>query len=98
MNTDKKKFFIRKDEQGTLTSSTDLDLIDRKDGEVWLMNHIFINPDKHDDHEISLLLEEVISFIKDSNKKIWPLDPIAITYFKKHPELNDFWYHKPVNF
>lgn len=97
MKTEKKKFFTRKTAE-TITSRTDLDLITRKDRQVWVMNHLFINPDQHDPHEISLLMEEVITFVKQTNYQIWPLDPIAIAYFKKHPELNQLWYHKPYNF
>ena len=32
---------------------------------------------------------------RTEHKKVWPLDPIAIKYFEKHPELNDIWYHRP---
>ena len=94
---DNKKVFTRKASNDVLTSETVLDLIDRKDESVWVMNHIFINPDQHDEHEISLLMDEVMEFIKDSNKKIWPLDPIAIIYFEQHSELTKYWYHKPAN-
>lgn len=98
MTKETKKVFILKNTADILTSRTDLDLIKRSDQEVWLMNHIFINPEQHDQHEISLLMEKVIAFVKETNNPVWPLDPIAIKYFQKHPELNKLWYHKPANF
>lgn len=94
--TDTKKYFIQKNsDNDQLTSSTDIDLIHRKDKTVWVMNHIFLNPDEHDEHELSLLMQKVVSYVQDTNYPIWPLDPIAIKYFEKHPELADIWYHKP---
>ncbi|WP_281829118.1 MULTISPECIES: hypothetical protein [Lactobacillus] len=62
------------------------------------MNHLFLNPEQHDQHEISLIMHDVVVFVQESEKKIWPLDPIAIKYFKQHPELEAIWYHKPFNF
>lgn len=91
----KKYFTLTNSDNGRITSRTDLDLIERKDETVWVMNHIFLNPDEHDPHELSLLMEQVIDYVKKSGKKIWLLDPIAIKYFEKHPELNDIWYHMP---
>lgn len=93
----KKIFTQTNSADGQITSSTDIDLIKRNDGNVWVMNHIFLNPDQHDDHELSLLINDVISYIKTSSYPLWPLDPIAIKYFEKHPELNDLWYHKPYD-
>lgn len=98
MTEETKKFFTLRNEDDIITSRTDLDLITRSDQEVWVMNHIFINPDHHDEHEISILMKKVVAFVKESQKQIWPLDPIAIKYFEKHPELKDLWYHKPFNF
>lgn len=95
MTEETKKFFTLKNNDDIITSRTDLDLINRPDQKVWVMNHIFINPDNHNEHEISILMEKVVKFVKESNKQVWPLDPIAIKYFKKHPELDDIWYHKP---
>lgn len=40
-------------------------------------------------------MKKVIDFVKESNHKIWPLDPIAIEYFKRHSELRDIWAEKP---
>lgn len=78
-----------------LTSRTDIDLIEKNGEKIWVMNHIFINPTEHDEHEISLLMEKVLDFIKTTKQKIWPLDPIAIEYFNRHPELTDIWAEKP---
>ncbi|TSO25867.1 N-acetyltransferase [Lactobacillus sp. LL6] len=80
-----------------LTSRTDIDLIKKNNQQIWVMNHIFINPTNHDEHEISLLMEKVINFIKQSGISIWVLDPIAIEYFKKHPELNNIWAEQPFS-
>lgn len=89
----KEIFEIKVDE--ILTSRTDIDLIEKNNEKIWVMNHIFINPVEHDQHEISLLMKKVIDFVKESNHKIWPLDPIAIEYFKRHSELRDIWVEKP---
>lgn len=95
-NTETKKYFTLSNSNDVqITSRTDLDLIKRKDATVWVMNHIFLNPDEHDPHEISLLMKQVLAYVQESGKKVWPLDPIAIKYFEKHPELNDIWYHHP---
>lgn len=91
----KKYFTLTNSDDNQITSRTDLDLIKRKDETVWVMNHVFLNPDKHDPHEITLLMKQVITYVQESGKKVWPLDPIAIKYFEKHPELNDLWYHQP---
>lgn len=80
-----------------LTSKTDLTLIEKNNEQIWVMNHIFINPNQHSEHEISLLMKKVITFVKESKLKIWPLDPIAIKYFKMHPELADMWTQKPYS-
>ena len=80
-----------------LTSRTDLDLINRNNQQVWVMNHIFINPDQHDEHEISLLMQKVTDFVKESGFPVWVLDPIAIEYFKMHPELENIWTQKPFS-
>lgn len=93
----KKYFTLTNSDHQQITSRTDLDLLKRKDESVWIMNHIFLNPDQHDPHELSLLMNRVIPYIKESGYKVWPLDPIAIKYFKKHPELNNIWYHRPFN-
>jgi predicted GNAT family acetyltransferase len=42
-----------------------------------------------------LLMKQVLAYVQESGKKVWPLDPVAIKYFEKHPELNDIWYHRP---
>ncbi|WP_308557673.1 hypothetical protein [uncultured Lactobacillus sp.] len=98
MSEETKKYFtLSNSDNGQITSQTDLDLINRKDETVWVMNHIFLNPDEHDPHELSLLMNQVIKYVQESNKKVWPLDPIAIKYFEKHPELNEIWYHKPFS-
>ena len=94
---EKKKYFTLKTSDDQITSSTDIDLIERKDATVWIMNHIFLNPDEHDPHELSLLMEKVISYTQESGYPIWPLDPIAITYFEKHPEYETIWYHRPFS-
>lgn len=40
--TDTKKYFIQRNgSDKQITSSTDIDLIQRKDKTVWVMNHIF---------------------------------------------------------
>lgn len=80
-----------------LTSRTDIDLIKKANQQIWVMNHIFINPTNHDKHEISLLMKKVTSFVKHSGFSIWVLDPIAIEYFKMHPELNDIWTEQPFS-
>ena len=98
MSEETKKYFtLSNSDNGQITSQTDLDLINRKDETVWVMNHIFLNPDEHDPHELSLLMNQVIKYVQESNKKVWPLDPIAIKYFEKHPELNEIGYHKPFS-
>lgn len=94
-NETKKYFTLTNSNDGQITSRTDLDLIQRKDANIWVMNHIFINPATHDEHEIGLLMKQVMIYVQKSGKKVWPLDPIAIKYFEKHPELKAFWYHKP---
>ena len=93
----KKYFTLTNSNNNQITSRTDLDLIHRPDETVWIMNHIFLNPDEHDPHELSLLMKQVIKYIQESCKRVWPLDPIAIKYFEKHPELSDLWYHRPFN-
>lgn len=93
----KKCFTLTNSDNQQITSRTDLDLLKRKDGSVWVMNHVFLNPDQHDPHELSLLMAQVIAYVKKSGHKVWPLDPIAIKYFEKHPELKDIWYHRPFN-
>lgn len=93
-----KKYFTRKNDNDIITSRTDLNLIERKNKTVWIMNHLFLNPEQHDQHEISLIMHDVVVFVQESEKKIWPLDPIAIKYFKQHPELEAIWYNKPFNF
>lgn len=80
-----------------LTSRTDIDLIEKNGEKIWVMNHIFINPTEHDQHEISLLMNQVVDFIKENKQKIWPLDPIAIEYFRMHPELNNIWVEQPYS-
>ena len=94
--TDTKKYFIQRNgSDKQITSSTDIDLIQRIDKTVWVMNHIFLNPDEHDEHELSLLMQEVITYVKNTDYPIWVLDPIAIKYFEKYPDLKNIWYHKP---
>ena len=52
----KKYFTLTNSNNNQITSRTDLDLIHRPDETVWIMNHIFLNPDEHDPHELSLLM------------------------------------------
>lgn len=91
-----KVFTLCTSSNNVITSSTSLQLIKRQDS-VWVMNHIFINPATHNEHELSLLFTKVLAFIRQSNYPVWPLDPIAIHYLKKHPEYHSLWYHAPYS-
>ena len=92
-----KTFILKNTSNNQISSKTTLTLIKRADTNFWVMNHLFLNPAEHDKHELSLLLQEVISYVRSTDIKVWPLDPIAIQYFKKHPQLNDIWHHQPFS-
>lgn len=93
----KKVFILTNSPQNQPSSKTELILISRPDGEVWAMGHIFLNPDQHAPHELSQLLAQVVDFVQKSGKKLWPLDPLAIQYLYRHPELKELWYNPPFS-
>lgn len=93
----KKIFRLTNSPQNQPSSKTELILIPRQDEEVWVMGHIFLNPDQHAPHELSQLLAQVVDFVQKSGKRLWVLDPLAIQYLYKHPELNNLWYEPPFS-
>ncbi len=40
-------------------------------------------------------MDTVLDIAKESGYPIWPLDPLIIDYFEKHPEFHQIWYHRP---
>lgn len=97
------QFFKTYDNNHELLCHWTMDLITRRDGKVWVMNHLFINPKlKINSQEYNLQVNDEMNtlkiFGKKSNYPIWPLDPMVIEYFKKHPDFHKFWYHAPADY
>lgn len=83
------------DDNNVLTSSWTMDKIKRNDGTVWVMNHFFINPNSNLEAALAKEMPTALSVAQESDYPIWPLDPIVIDYFEKHPEFHKIWYHRP---
>ncbi|MDF7639618.1 hypothetical protein PT285_09420 [Lactobacillus sp. ESL0791] len=94
---DPHQFFEEYDDDDVLICRWTMDKIKRKDGEVWVMNHFFINPsyEKKQQEVLAHRMETALLIAKESKIKIWPLDPMIIAYFSKHPKFDKYWYHKP---
>ena len=96
---DPHQFFETYDNNDVLVCRWTMDQIDRKDGTVWVMNHFFFVPTEDSKKSMPRLLDDemdtVLDIAKESGYPIWPLDPLIIDYFEKHPEFHKIWYHRP---
>ncbi|MBA1392564.1 hypothetical protein EQ500_01435 [Lactobacillus sp. XV13L] len=92
---DPHQFFETHDDDDVLTCRWTMDRIERNDGPVWIMNHMFINPDADRDQVLRKEMHTVQLIARESHVPVWPLDPMVIDYFKIHPEFDRIWYHKP---
>ncbi len=93
---DPHQFFQAEDDNGVIISRWTMDKCKRKDGEVWVMNHFFINPNMNKDQVLAEEMRTAMFIAQESNLPIWPLDPQVIDYFGEHPEFAKIWYHRPV--
>lgn len=89
------QFFETYDDHHLFASRYTIDLINRKDGKVWIMNHFFVNPEKDFNQELAKEMPKLQLIAQKSGYPIWPLDPGVIAYFKEHSEYYSIWYHKP---
>lgn len=90
------QFFQTNDDDNVMICRWTMDKIDRQDGQVWVMNHFFINPNANKVQILDKEMGTAIDIAQKSNLPIWPLDPMIIDYFAEHPEFANIWYHKPV--
>lgn len=95
--TNPQQDFATYDDDGSLICHWSLDLIQRKDQQVWVMNHLFISPAVDFDQQLAAEMKTLQLFGQKSNDPIWPLDPAVIAYFKGHPDFHKFWYHAPAD-
>lgn len=89
------QFFEIYNDDDVLISRTTLDKIKRKNETVWIMGPIFLNPDCNDKSGLYDLMDTVKYLSEVSNYKVWPLDPLAISYFQTHSEYYKIWADKP---
>lgn len=83
------------DDHDVLICHWTLDLIKRQYQQVWVMNHLFINPQVDFNKQLAEEMETLKIFGQESGHLIWPLDPAVIEYFKNHQAFHKFWYHHP---
>lgn len=95
---DPHQFFETYDDNDVLTCRWTMDQIQRQDGSVWVMNHFFVNPQCDLTKTLDREMPTLLIIARDSGLPVWPLDPLVITYFKKHPQYQKIWYHQPANF
>lgn len=89
------QIFQVKDDNGELICRWTMDKIKRKDATVWVMNHIFINPQKDSKQILHDQMKIVMLIAQESQIPVWPLDPMIIDYFKHQPDFANIWYHRP---
>lgn len=94
---DTHQIFTIKNEEDILLSSVTLDKIARKDSNVWIMNHFFINPQFNSQDLLEKQMQKVWQLAQETNLPIWALDPMIIDYFTQHPQFHKIWYHRPFN-
>lgn len=94
---DPHQFFQMDDDNGVMQCRWTMDKIERADGEVWLMNHMFINPDANKDQILAQEMNTLLFIAQESKILVWPTDPMVIDYFNKHAEFSKIWYHKPAS-
>ena len=87
--------FREDDDQGKMICHWTMDKIERKDATVWIMNHLFINPNKDSKKILHDQMQTVMNIAQKSQLPVWPLDPVVINYFDEHPEFAGIWYHRP---
>lgn len=80
---DTHQIFTIKNEEDILLSSVTLDKIARKDSNVWIMNHFFINPQLNSKDLLEKQMQKVWQLAQETNLPIWPLDPMIIDYFTR---------------
>ncbi|WEV38310.1 hypothetical protein OZX58_06140 [Lactobacillus sp. ESL0680] len=93
---DPHQFFKIYDDDDILICHWTMDKVERQDGTVWVMNHFFINPAADSKQILAEQMSIALKIAQESQRPIWPLDPLIIAYFSKHPEFNEIWYHKPA--
>ncbi|WEV41059.1 hypothetical protein [Lactobacillus sp. ESL0681] len=93
---DPHQFFELYDDDDVLTCRWTMDKMQRQDGEVWVMNHLFINPQADSNKILTEEMEFILEIAQETKTPIWPLDPMVIDYFNKHDEFSKIWYHKPA--
>lgn len=89
------QIFEKYDDDHNLLCRWSMDLIERKDGQVWVMNHFFVNPHFNTAEALSEEMPIALDFAKKSGHSIWPLDPMVISFFEQHPAYHEIWYHRP---
>lgn len=94
---DPHQFFENYDDNEMLTSRWTMDLINRQDGKVWVMNHFFVNPKANLQKELGEEMKTAKFIAQKSHHPIWPLDPVVINYFENHPDFYSFWYNRPYS-
>lgn len=94
---DSHQCFEKHDDHGTLISRWTMDKIKRNDSTVWVMNHFFVNPNSNLEEILEKEMPTILLLAQKSGYPIWPLDPIVIDYFEKHPEFHKIWYHRPYS-
>ena len=92
------KTFEQLNENETPIYRWTMELIKRQDKKIWVMNHLFLNPDYDQTTIFENAITALRSFIVQQELLIWPLDPMVIDYFKHSAdqELKSYWYHQPA--
>jgi hypothetical protein len=85
------------DDNNRLICRWSMDKINRQTGPIWVMNHLFINPDVNSKQILHDQMKVVMEIAQKSQIPVWPLDPQVIAYFSQHSEFDKIWYHKPYS-
>lgn len=92
------KTFEQLNENGTPIYRWTMEPIRRQGKKIWVMNHLFLNPDYDQKAIFEHAITALRSFIVQQELPIWPLDPLVIDYFELNAdeELKAYWYHQPA--
>ncbi|MDY0407503.1 GNAT family N-acetyltransferase [Virgibacillus soli] len=78
------KFFIGETEENPIAEITFI-----KEGNTLIVNHTYVSNDLRGQGVAAKLVEHVINYAKNENKKIIPTCSYVATYFKRHPQASD---------
>ncbi|CCI85202.1 hypothetical protein [Lactobacillus pasteurii] len=92
-----KQIFEKYDQNHQLLYRWSMDLINHRTQAVWVMNHLFINPDFQAQTALDIAFDKVLELAKSTQTKVWPLDPRVISDFKTRPNSKEIWYQSPAS-